>query len=334
MDPEIPRQLASDLDSYPSGEEIEIRWHAGEPLSVGVEHFTKLLEPFEDLRRAGRLRHRLQTNATLISDAWCDLFRHYDVGVGVSIDGPRWANRERRTLSGAETFERATAGIGRLRDAGLTFAVIAVVTTANIPTIVERMDAYFAFFQALGPDEVGFNIEEREGVNIPPPAGRGPIRAFWEALLGAWLDAAGSPRVREFDRVLDFARASLDGRYAELPVDPMPTITHRGEVVLLSPELAGFRDERYSDFVVGRLSEDSLTTALARGLDASYVKEHLEGTQRCRDVCVYFDFCRGGPASNRYFEHKDFLTNETDFCRHSRQAPFEVLVGTMDRPST
>ena len=326
MGPEIPLKLAADLDSYPGEEAIEIRWHAGEPLTVGVEHFTRLLEPFEHLRSEGRLRHRVQTNATLISDAWCDLFRHYGVGVGVSIDGPRWANGERRALSGAETFERATKGITRLRDHGIRFSAIAVVRSVNVPVIIDRVDSYFSFFRTLGAFEIAFNLEEHEGVHSATPVAGGLVEAFWQALFDVWIEAGGTPRVREFDRVLSFARSSLNGE-GQLPADPMPTITHRGDVVLLSPELAGFRDERYSDFVVGSLYDDSLTTILARGLEAPYVNEHLEGTQRCRDLCAYFDYCRGGSASNRYFEHKDFLTHETEFCRHSRQAPFDVVIG-------
>ena len=327
MAPDIPRKLADELDAYPPGHVVEIRWHAGEPLTVGVDHLSQLLEPFERLRGAGRLRHTLQTNATLIDDGWCELFRRYDVGVGVSLDGPRWANGERRTLSGAQTFDRAMAGIDRLRSHHVSFSAIAVVTSANIPEIVDRASEYFGFFRSIAACEVGFNLEEQEGKHSVGPIAPQRVKAFWDAIFDAWVQAGCSPRVRDFDRVLRFAASSLDGSCEPLQVDPMPTITHDGDVVLLSPELAGCRDERYGDFTAGNIRDDSLTALVERGLEELHVREFSEGSDRCRELCRYFDYCRGGQASNRYFEHDDFVTHETDFCRNSRQAPFDAVVG-------
>ncbi|WP_413103984.1 radical SAM protein [Streptomyces sp. Inha503] len=67
---------------------IGIVWHGGEPLALGPQKFRALLAPFEDLRRAGRVHHYVQTNATLITGTWCELLTAYDIRVGVSIDGP------------------------------------------------------------------------------------------------------------------------------------------------------------------------------------------------------------------------------------------------------
>ena len=327
MAPDIPRKLASELAAYPLGHPVEVRWHAGEPLTVGVDHFSSLLEPFEPLRRAGRLRHTLQTNGTLIDDAWCELFRRHAVGVGVSLDGPRWANGERRTLSGAQTFDRAMAGIDRLRSHHLPLSVIAVVTSANIPEIVDRASEYFDFFRSIDAREIGFNLEEQEGKHSVDPIAPARVRAFWNAVFDAWVAADCTPRIRDFQRVLSFAAASLEGSTEVRPVDPMPTVTWDGNVVLLSPELAGCRDERHGDFTVGNVRDGALTALIERGLEQPYVREFCEGSERCREQCRYFDYCRGGQASNRYFEHGDFVTNETEFCRSSRQAPFDVLVG-------
>ena len=36
-----------------------------------------------------RVVHSFQTNATLITDEWCDLFERWQVSIGVSVDGPR-----------------------------------------------------------------------------------------------------------------------------------------------------------------------------------------------------------------------------------------------------
>ncbi|MGW7453893.1 hypothetical protein [Streptomyces sp. NPDC054787] len=38
------------------------------------------------------VRFELQTNGTLLTEPWLDLFERYEVVVGVSLDGPPTAN--------------------------------------------------------------------------------------------------------------------------------------------------------------------------------------------------------------------------------------------------
>ncbi|MFE2722470.1 radical SAM protein [Kitasatospora sp. NPDC059327] len=100
---------------------VELVWHAGEPLTVGVRRFAELAEPFESLRRAGALHHYVQTNGTLISDRWCELFVEREVRVGVSIDGPADCNTTRVDRRGRPIFDRIVKGITRLRHHGIGF---------------------------------------------------------------------------------------------------------------------------------------------------------------------------------------------------------------------
>jgi sulfatase maturation enzyme AslB (radical SAM superfamily) len=85
---------ASIPDSWSQVGAVEVVWHGGEPLAAGRRHLVELLEVFETLRVAGRVQHSLQTNATLITDAWCDIFIRYDVAVGVSLDGAPISQRQ------------------------------------------------------------------------------------------------------------------------------------------------------------------------------------------------------------------------------------------------
>ena len=58
------------------------------------------------------MRHSFQTNGMLIDAEWCALFRDWNVGVGVSIDGPRELHdANRKTRSGDGTFDKTIAGI-------------------------------------------------------------------------------------------------------------------------------------------------------------------------------------------------------------------------------
>jgi uncharacterized protein len=56
------------------------------------------------------------------------------------------------------------------------------------------------------------------------------------------------------------------------------------------------------------------------------------GVRRCRESCAYFAFCGGGAPVNKYFENGSFDSTETLFCRLSKQAVLDVVLGKLERP--
>ncbi|MFG2825050.1 cyclophane-forming radical SAM peptide maturase AmcB [Kitasatospora sp. NPDC048365] len=311
-----------------SPEPIEIVWHAGEPLAVGRRRFTELLAPFEPLRKAGLVQHSMQTNAVLITPAWCDFLTEYGFRVGVSIDGPAALNRQRVDWAGRPAFDRIMKGIGRLRECGVRFSVIAVVSTESVGDPEGLLD----FMAGLGCHSVGLNMEETEGVNtdraVPTVE---QACEFWRRTI-AWSRRHPEPAVREVDRLGSYLRAvRADGPSAwdGLLIDPIPTVSSAGDVVLLSPELAGISDPAYEDFRAGNVLESSIGSMLERGHELRYVREFLTGLDECEATCEYFGFCRGAQAGNRYFENGRLDTTETNYCRVSKQALVTALSDTV-----
>ena len=84
-------------------------WHGGEPLVLPPAWYREAFRRAASAAPAGAvLPHAMQTNAMLIDDEWCELFREMPIRVGVSIDGPQWLHDgRRRTRSGGGTFLRA-----------------------------------------------------------------------------------------------------------------------------------------------------------------------------------------------------------------------------------
>ncbi|MER7043403.1 cyclophane-forming radical SAM peptide maturase AmcB [Streptomyces jumonjinensis] len=328
MSPEVAGALAASVATLTeSGHPMGVVWHGGEPLAVGPRRFTTLLAPFEALRREGRVHHYVQTNATLISDAWCDLLIAHDVQVGVSIDGPAALNAERVDLRGKPTFERTLRGIERLRERDIPFSTIAVVGDQGIVMPEELLE----FLTTLGCHSAGFNIEEAEGVNLGRPS-PGPEQAevFWRHVLTWTLGHDGGPRFREVERLAEYLRLMRTGNRPEWErrrLDPIPTVSWNGDVVLLSPELADTVDPVYDDFLAGSLLENPLPEILRGAHRLRYVREFLTGLERCRAECEFFDFCRGAQAANRYFENGSLTSTETNYCRVSRQALVTALSG-------
>ncbi|MFJ9442733.1 cyclophane-forming radical SAM peptide maturase AmcB [Kitasatospora sp. NPDC101235] len=323
----VARSVAEFADTA-SPEPVEVVWHAGGPLAVGRSRLAELLAPFEPLRQAGLVEHSVQTNAVLITPAWCDFLTAYGFRVGVSIDGPSALNRRRVDWTGRPAFDRIMKGIGCLREYGVRFSAIAVVAAESIGDPEGLLD----FVADLGCHTVGLNMEEREGVNIDravPTAEQ--AREFWRRTI-AWSRCNRDLTVREIDRLGGYLRDVRDGHRAawdRVLIDPIPTIASNGDVVLLSPELAGTTDPAYEDFRAGNVLERSIGSMLDRAHRLRYVREFLTGLDACEATCDVFDFCRGAQAGNRYFENGRLDTTETNYCRVSRQALVTALSDTV-----
>src|SRR5689334_3705860 len=66
---------------------VQIVWHAGEPLTVGLDYYREAVKIISETV-AGTPRLGIQTNGLLVDDEWCRFFKHNNFHVGVSIDGP------------------------------------------------------------------------------------------------------------------------------------------------------------------------------------------------------------------------------------------------------
>ncbi|MQA27599.1 MAG: radical SAM protein [Micromonosporaceae bacterium] len=315
MTADVAAALAGSVAEQDSPYPVEVVWHCGEPLATPIGHMRSLLTAFEPLRRKGAITHGVQTNATLLNDAWCELLTEYGFHVGVSIDGPAACNAARVDWAGRPSHERIMRGVARLRDAGIPFTVICVVT----PDTIGRAAELVRYFTDLGCASVGFNLEEQEGAN----AFRAPIsveqsEAFWRDLWRLRQAGARLP-IRDLDRLCDWIGATRAGGVDQRPFDPIPTVSHDGDVVILSPELLGVRSPDY-DFVIGNVRRQSIPAMLARAGRMRYVREFGQALRGCADTCEFYDFCQGAQAGNRYFETGSFTVSETAYCRNTRQA--------------
>jgi uncharacterized protein len=317
----VAEAVALDVNRWAATSRFSVVWHGGEPLATGREHFARLLEPFDPA-----VEHHVQTNATLIDDAWCEFLTQHRVRVSVSVDGPQRRNGDRVTRGRRPAFDRIMRGIDALRRHDIAFSALCVVGRPEPGLATELYD----FFLGLGCDVLGINVEELEGVNTRTNRlDAAEVTAFWTELVAAWRR---DPRIhlREIEWSLRYASAVLDGTAdALLPrqLDPIPTVAQDGSVVLLSPELAGFSDPRYGDFTSGNVLTSGLGTILASAPDTPWIAEFLTGVESCRTTCDYFGFCGGAHAANRYFEHGRFDVTETDHCRNSKM---RLLEGVLD----
>lgn len=309
------------------GNVVEIVWHGGEPLSCGINHFAKLMDPLESLRKRKLVRHAIQTNATLINGHWCDFFKSHQFRVGVSIDGPAWANDKRVGWNSQPAFSKIMRGIRFLREAGIPFNVICVVGD----NVLDKAEELYHFFVDLGCTSLGVNIEEQLGVHTISVRDNGTrVTEFWRELFAAWQE---NPviRMREFDRMLPSLATLTDDQIQTPEVyDIFPSVAWNGDVVLLAPEFLNTIAPRYDNFVVGNIINNDLQTIIERGKGTTYVEDFVLGVNRCQEECEYFSLCYGGQAGNKFFEHGTTNVTETAFCRNSEKRLADAILKELE----
>ncbi|MGD9593067.1 MAG: radical SAM protein, partial [Candidatus Berkiella sp.] len=95
---------------------VSIGYHGGEPLMIGPKNLAAMCEIFNNtLKDVAKVEYTLQTNAILVNDEWIKVFNQYNIGVGVSLDGPSVYNDiYRLDKRGKSTYEKTIKGLKKL----------------------------------------------------------------------------------------------------------------------------------------------------------------------------------------------------------------------------
>jgi uncharacterized protein len=133
---------------------IRFSWHGGEPLLFGLDDFGLIVELQRRHLPAGRkIANGLQTNGTLLDDAWGRFLQGNQFSVGLSLDGPRaMHDHERLARDGSPSFEEALRGFKVLQRHGVVTDILCVVGAHN----VQHPHDVYGFFKDMGASYVTF----------------------------------------------------------------------------------------------------------------------------------------------------------------------------------
>ena len=317
---------------------FSVVWHAGEPMVLPIDFYRRAFALIDSLKPAGlTVAHSFQTNGTLIDDAWCEFIAEAHVGVGVSIDGPqRLHDLNRVTRSGRGTFDKAVAGIRRLKAHGVPFHVISVLTKESLAAPREMFD----FYVAEGIDHVCFNVEESEGDHRSESFAEAGIEdAYYDFLSEFWRLSAAQPGKINFIREIDDAQRNIfrprdTGFHNQLATPfAIVSVDWTGNIATFSPELLGLKNPAYDDFVLGNINRDRLVDLAERPLLKRMATEIDAGIALCRERCEYFSVCGGGEPVNKLFENGSFATAETVYCRMTKIRATDLVLDRLERVS-
>jgi uncharacterized protein len=332
---EAAERIFERLFRFPTIENtVDLVWHAGEPMVLPASYYADMFALIE--RLAGpklEVRHAFQTNATLLTDEWCELIKKWRVNIGLSIDGPaEFHDLNRKYRSGKGSFAAAHRGLQLVKKHGLPFHVISVLTVASL----QQPDKMFDFYDREDINEICFNIEEKEGVNAESEVVDSPrFEALYRAFLVRMFERATQQRknmiIREFEIPFLFIQGYGHG-INNPQTDPFGIISvdSDGNMSTFSPEMLGLEHKAYDSFSFGNILADDFETISRRIEDSKIYADIRSGVQKCEKECQYFKLCGGGAPVNKIYENNSADSTETVYCR-SYQIGIDVVLDMIER---
>jgi serine-type anaerobic sulfatase-maturating enzyme len=289
--------------SYPGG---AFAFQGGEPTLAGLPFFEKLVRLQQEHGRSGQsVSNSLQTNAVLLDENWCALFREYNWLLGVSLDGPEEVNdlyrynKERRG-----TWKRVMQSIDLLKKHRVEFNILCVLSQANVGKAKEL----YRFYRGIGIDHMQFiPLAEFDGKGNPLPFTITPTQygRFLCDLFDVWWPERRKVRVRLFDNIAEAVAGQKPGTCTmHETCDSYVVVEYNGDVYPCD-----FFVE--SDWKLGNVNLDSWAEIARRTRRYNFASKKTLAHPECQ-VCEYQSICHGGcpkfrHGPNRRFDELDYF---------------------------
>ena len=310
--------------------EVTFAWQGGEPTLMGLDFFRRALELQQKYRRPGmRVHNSLQTNGTLLDDAWCDFFKQHDFLIGLSLDGPRELHDVYRVDKGGHpTFDRVMAALALLKRHHVEFNILTTLHAANAAHPLEvyrflRDEAGTRFMQFIPiverDNETGFQEGERLTPRSVAPEQYGE---FLIAIFDEWVRRDVG---RVFVQIFDVALAAWLGERPGLCVfeetcGAALAMEHNGDVYSCDH----FVEPRHK---LGNLQDIPLIEMVGSDRQRQFGLAKRDTLPRyCRECEVRF-VCNGGCPKDRVLHTPDGEPGLNYLC-----AGFKAFFTHIDRP--
>ncbi len=317
-----------------------ISWAASEPLTLSPEFYEEAFATIEKYNTSKtRIVHSFTTNATLITEKWCQFFAKHQVFLAVSLDGPAFIHdRCRVTRAGKGTHKRVIEGVRLLRKHNFPFACISVITDNTL----DYPDELYDFFRSEKIGGTALNFDEADGVNQNSSMNYQCSFERYERFLSRLYDIVRSDNselwIREFDQdktyytereIAEIELKGKDGYYRPNNQCVIPfavlNIDCQGNFSTFTPELLGTKHREYGNFYFGCIQDDPILSVIHTKKFKEVWRDIAAGVRKCYESCADFAFCGGGSPSNKYVENGTFDSTETLHCKLCIKSKVKII---------
>jgi len=317
MSDDVLRAYIANYISSQSTPLVEFVWQGGEPTLLGIDFFKRVVELQKLFSGTKSITNSLQTNGTLLDDAWCRFLKKQNFMVGISLDGPKEVHdRYRRDRKGQGTFDAVMRGLKLLQKHKVEYNVLACVARE---TARKSLDIYH-FFKSQGVEFIQFApVVERVpdsssraiGLNLAGPSALDKAEEQTEVTpwsvvpeeYGDFLIAVYEEWVRHdvgsvFVMNFEWALNAWIG-------NPSPVCVHakqcgRSVVIEHNGDVYACDHCVYPQYSLGNIKTDKLSDMVERSLRSGFGTAKETALPRwCRE-CDVLAACQGGCPKHRF----------------------------------
>lgn len=291
---------------------VSFIWHGGEPLLWGVENYARIFSYMQNELIGIKYSNSVQTNLSLMTEGYIELFLKHDIHVGFSMDGMKPINDIQRVFpNGNGTFDVVMQCFTQCKNRGLDLGCIVVATNNTKDKIAELYgflsDNNLSFkFNPLFLSGEAQQNEDKLGIT-PDEYAQMAVELF-----DLWYnDPQTSIKESNF---VEIASNLISGRttyciFGKNCQENFFAIAPTGDVF----PCGRFCDESTAEFSYGNLHDESLTDILTRAKKSDcYNRYKYIEESSCRQ-CEYFHICHGGCLHDGYLRSGDFRS-KTFLC--------------------
>lgn len=282
---------------------IRFSWHGGEPLVYGLDAFRKIVSFQRKHRPAGRtVANGVQTNGTLLDDAWCRFLAAEGFSVGLSLDGPEdMHDRYRLAKDGKPSFARTMRGYELLRRHRVSTDILCVVNAENVRHPAE----VYRFFKQLEVPFVNFLplVEPRADASGGVSPRTVPAESWGLFLCAVFDEWQGGDIGRiKVDIFEEAARTAFGQEHSRCIFRPtcgdIPVVEHNGDF---------YSCDHYVDVEhrIGNIIRTSLAELLESPAQRSFGEAKMETLPRTCRECDVREICNGECPRNRFLRTPD-----------------------------
>lgn len=291
---------------------INYAFQGGEPTLCGIPFFEKVLAFQRQYNKKKiEVHNSIQTNGYAIDEKWCHFFKENNFLVGVSIDGiPEVHNRWRHGADGKDTYYRIEHSLELLREYGVEFNILTVVT----PEIVKNVKDIYSHYKEKGwryqqyipcLDPLGEEHGKNKYALKPEEYGEFLVKLF--QLWYTDLNYGRQPYIREFDNYIAMAAGYRSESCSQCGRCSVQTVVEADGSV--------YPCDFYvlDKFYLGNLNTNQLEEIYREPSVRQFVEESLKITSECKK-CRFYNLCRGGCHRNRDWNAEKGIY-ENYFCK-------------------
>lgn len=295
---------------------IRFSWHGGEPTLLGLTYFRNIVAlQRKHLSPTQRVANGIQTNGTLLDDAWCRFLAQEQFAVGLSLDGPQQLhNHFRITKNQQPTYKATIQGYHLLQKHQVHTDILCVVNAKNVqfPLEIYRFfkqikARYLTFLPLVEP---ALDAHADTPISVPADA----WGQFLCTIFNEWRDQdIGQITVRIFEEAIRTAFQQDHSLCIFRPTcGDIPVIEHNGDV---------YSCDHYVDHAhyLGNISKTPLIQLLESPQQQAFGTAKLKRLPRYCLECEVRTMCHGGCPKNRVLTTPDGVPGLNCLCRGYKQ---------------